>query len=421
MTTIADLLQAATIARQQGRAADERCLLDRAVVLDPDDANVQNLLGLRALADGDLDCAVVNFTRAIDLDPAEPSLLLNLATAQRRLGDTGAEKQSLQRALALDQLQFMGQLRIAELLEREGALSAAARHWSAVVQLAAGIPSPPPLVLEAAARGQRFLAEHNAAFAVALDQEIGADISGDPKSKRFRVCVDAMLGRRKIYRNECAGIHYPFLPAEEFFDRSLFPWLADIESKTAAIRREALSLLANGSEALRPYVRLEPGTPVNKWTTLDHSLEWGACFLWEYGTRNDVVCDLCPETVAALAALPQNNIPGKAPSAFFSILRAGARIPPHTGVTNTRAIIHLPLVVPRDCGFRVGGETRSWIEGEAFAFDDTIEHEAWNDSDEQRIVLIFDVWNPHLSQAEQRLLTNLFQVADREIVSPKAG
>jgi aspartyl/asparaginyl beta-hydroxylase (cupin superfamily) len=130
--------------------------------------------------------------------------------------------------------------------------------------------------------------------------------------------------------------------------------------------------------------------------------------------RNEEVCALCPETAAALAAVPQNHIPGRAPTAFFSILRPGAHIPPHTGVTNTRAIIHLPLVVPDDCWFRVGGETRLWREGEAFAFDDTIEHEAHNGSGEPRIVLIFDVWNPHLSEDEQEFLATFLEIAANE-------
>lgn len=415
------LLRNAAAAKQQGRAADERALLDRAVALDPASAHAQNARGLRALADGDHARAVTAFEAAAAADPTEPSLLLNLAMAQRGLGDAAGERRSLQRALDLDQLQFIGQLRMAELLEREGEASAAARHWSAVVQLAAGIDNPPRLVVDAAARGNRFLADHAAAFATALEREIGGDLTDDPATRRFRACIDTMVGRRKIYRNECAGIHYPFLPAEEFFDRALFPWFAQIEARTPAIRREALALLDGGADAIRPYVRLDPGSPVNKWTALDQSLEWSACFLWEYGVRNDAVCARCPETVAALAALPQNHIPGKAPSAFFSILRPGARIPPHTGVTNTRTIIHLPLVVPEQCGFRVGGETRPWVEGEAFGFDDTIEHEAWNGSDRQRIVLIFDVWNPYLSAEEQGLLTKLFQVSDRESVSPKAG
>lgn len=79
-------------------------------------------------------------------------------------------------------------------------------------------------------------------------------------------------------------------------------------------------------------------------------------------------------------------------------------------MTNSRAIIHLPLIVPDGCAFRVGGETRQWKEGEAFAFDDTIEHEAWNRSEKPRVVLIFDVWNPHLSPAEQALLSRMFEI-----------
>jgi len=99
---------------------------------------------------------------------------------------------------------------------------------------------------------------------------------------------------------------------------------------------------------------------------------------------------------------------------FFSILKAGKRIPPHTGVTNIRSIVHLGLIVPQGCGFRVGGEVREWREGEAFVFDDTIEHEAWNDSDEDRAVLILDCWNPHLSPAEQDMILKMFAISEAQ-------
>ena len=85
-----------------------------------------------------------------------------------------------------------------------------------------------------------------------------------------------------------------------------------------------------------------------------------------------------------------------------------------TGVTNTRTIIHLPLIVPPGCAFRVGGETREWREGEAFAFDDTIEHEAWNKSQQDRAVLILDVWNPYLSEHEHEMIRRLFAVAEEQ-------
>ncbi|MCP1470038.1 aspartyl/asparaginyl beta-hydroxylase (cupin superfamily) [Sphingobium sp. OAS761] len=171
-------------------------------------------------------------------------------------------------------------------------------------------------------------------------------------------------------------------------------------------------MLEKAGASVRPYVQQDAGTPQNKWTALDGTLDWGAAFLWEYGERNETVCAACPATAAALETLPGMHIPGRAPSAFFSLLKAKSRIPAHTGVTNTRAIIHLPLIVPPGCGFRVGGETRSWQEGVAFAFDDTIDHEAWNDSDHLRVILIFDVWNPHLSLEEQELLKQFYGMAD---------
>ncbi len=88
----------------------------------------------------------------------------------------------------------------------------------------------------------------------------------------------------------------------------------------------------------------------------------------------------------------------------FSILDAKTRIPPHTGVANTRLIVHVPLIVPPGCGFRVGVVQRGWEVGKAFVFDDTMEHEAWNDSDLPRAVLILDIWNPRLSEAERELV-----------------
>ncbi len=96
---------------------------------------------------------------------------------------------------------------------------------------------------------------------------------------------------------------------------------------------------------------------------------------------------------------------GRAPTAFFSILDANTDIPAHVGVTNTRCTVHVPLIIPPDCGFRVGSTTREWVPGQAWVFDDTINHEAWNRSDTPRAILIFDVWNPLLSAAERDLIT----------------
>ncbi|MFM9481388.1 aspartyl/asparaginyl beta-hydroxylase domain-containing protein, partial [Streptomyces scabiei] len=83
-----------------------------------------------------------------------------------------------------------------------------------------------------------------------------------------------------------------------------------------------------------------------------------------------------------------------APNLMFSRLRPQTHIPPHHGMTNTRLVVHLPLIVPEGCWFRVGNDTRPWIEGQAWVFDDSILHEAMNPTAQDRVILMWDVWNP---------------------------
>jgi aspartyl/asparaginyl beta-hydroxylase (cupin superfamily) len=86
---------------------------------------------------------------------------------------------------------------------------------------------------------------------------------------------------------------------------------------------------------------------------------------------------------------------------LFSRLLPGAHIPPHFGTGNHRITVHLPLIVPGDCEIRVGGTRHAWREGELFAFDDSFEHEAWNRSSEERVVLIFEAHHPDLRPEER--------------------
>jgi aspartyl/asparaginyl beta-hydroxylase (cupin superfamily) len=96
---------------------------------------------------------------------------------------------------------------------------------------------------------------------------------------------------------------------------------------------------------------------------------------------------------------------------MFSMLAPRTHIPPHTGVANTRLVCHLPLIVPPDCGFRCGATSCEWHIGKAFVFDDTIEHEAWNDSDELRVVLIVDLWPPALDEVDREMVSTIIGAA----------
>ena len=410
---VAALLVDAERARRNGHRADAERLFGQVVEHEPANAAALNALGLMALEATDTSTAITYFAAAAAADPDAAPLWMNLAKTQRVAGDDAGERHSLHRALDTDQRHFMAVLRLAELHERLGETAAAVQRWDNVLAMARSMPDRPAALDDVLQQGAAFVARHQAAFGETIDTALSAARSDlDARDRRrFDACIDTMLGRRGIYANTCAGLHYPFLPADEFFDVGHFPWFAQIEAGTGAIRAELEAMLAGG-EGFEPYVSMGPGAPSGKWTPLDRSNDWSAYHLWRHGAPIAEACARCPETAAALAAVPQAQMPARAPTAFFSILKPRTRIPAHTGVTNVRTIVHLPLIVPPGCGFRVGGETRAWEEGRAFAFDDTIEHEAWNDSNELRAVLIFDVWNPHLSDAERAMISLFYTAAD---------
>lgn len=377
---------------------------------------------MAALRVGDFAAAAVQFAAAAAADPAAVALWRNLAHAHRELGNEEAERAAIDSGLKADRSDFVLWLRKAQLHQRLGEDAEALAAWSGVLQLSPALPETNADLSRQLADGAALVAR----LRTRLDHSVTTSLApalakAEPTARRRATAfIDSVAGRRAIYRNECAGLYYPFLPADEYFDDHHFPWFAELGARTPAIRQELEALLADGgSGALRPYVRLDEGSPQNKWSALDHNLDWGACFLWEYGIPNQPMLDRCPATAAALSVVPTADIPGRTPNVFFSLLRPHTRIPAHTGVSNTRAIIHLPLIVPPGCGFRVGGEVRQWQEGIPFAFDDTIDHEAWNDSDTVRAVLIFDVWNPHLTVEEQQLIMHYYEAADASGLNPE--
>lgn len=341
---------------------------------------------------------------------------MNLAKAQRLARNDEAERAALEQALAIDQLHLMALIRLAELHERLGELGSATDRWSLVLALCSKMPNASQELRAMMLHAEQFVAGRKDALATATQKGLGILLAtaSERDRRRTAAAVDIMLGQRTVFANQCHGFFYPFLPADEFFDRTHFPWLADLEAATAEIREELQAILASPDPGLAPYIDMPPGTPENLWSELDKSPNWSALHLWRDGERINEICARAPRAAALVETLPLARIPGRAPAVFFSILKAGKRIPPHTGVTNIRSIVHLPLIVPPGCGFRVGGETREWREGQAFVFDDTIEHEAWNDSDLDRAVLILDCWNPHLSETEQAMILKIFAISESQ-------
>ena len=371
---------------------------------------------MEALERHDLAAAERHFEAATRSDPSAVALWLNLAKARRLQGSDTGERAALESALETDQRNLNAHIRLAELHERRGEIADATTRWAGVAAMAQEHLGAGQELRAFFDHARAFVAERAQGLADALAAGLEADLeAASPRDRRrLSAAVEVMLGRRRVFTNECFGMHYPFLPADEYFDREHFSWLPELEAETAVIRAELIELLGSRDPGLSPYVTMPPGTPENKWTGLNNNAAWSALHLWRDGARVEEACARAPRTAQIVEKLPLAGIPGRAPTVFFSILQAGKHIPPHTGVTNTRAIIHLPLIVPPGCSFRVGGETRDWREGEAFAFDDTIEHEAWNKSDQDRAILILDCWNPHLSEHEREMICRMFTLADAQ-------
>lgn len=342
--------------------------------------------------------------QAVKIDSTIPILWLNLAAALRSLKRPAEEWVALTRLLELEPRNLRAQLQKASLVEMKGdSRAAAAAYRSALQSIPPGADMPPSLrpVLEHA---NSVVEANNRALEVFLEQrmqELRSRHAAAP-SERFEQCLAILLQKRRIYRQQPTFMYFPQLPEIEFFDRGLFPWLDTLEAATADIREELVKVLEDGAAALEPYVSHSRGLSVEqKWQNLNESRRWGVYFLWHEGVPDREHLARCPKTARALEAWPRWDVPGSGPTAVFSILEARTRIPPHHGVNNTRLIVHLPLIVPEGCGFRVGGSSRAWEPGKAFVFDDTIEHEAWNEGDLSRVVLILDVWNPLVTEVER--------------------
>lgn len=380
------------------------------------DAASLNAAGLRALNQGQASQAVVLLRRAVTIDAASPLLWYNLANAHLAADDLPAHDKSLDEALTLDPYFGHALLAKGHLLEETGDAIGAIAYYQRL--LAAIDPASPmgPGFTAGVAHARQVIADSNTALEVALEQALGdrLDAESPQATERFRHAIEIGLGRRRIFHPQPLVLAYPYLPAVQFFDRALFPWLSQLEAATPVIRAELQALLAESQAGFAPYVAYPAGVPVNQWAALNHSDAWAARFLTQHGIPQTDTRARCPQTAALLDTLPLFDCPGRGPVAFFSLLKPHTHIPPHTGATNIRTIVHLPLIVPPQCGFRVGNDSRPWVEGEAFAFDDTIEHEAMNGSDQLRAVLIVDVWNPYLSATERDLLRDYVAVLDAQ-------
>jgi aspartate beta-hydroxylase len=377
-----------------------------------------NQQGMTALQRGDAAAAVAAFSAAVAADPAAAILHYNLANAHAMAGNAAAQLAALDAALDRDPYMAHALLARGAAHEQQGRMADALADYTRLLAAVDPREQVGPGFAAGLAHARAMVDDNARQLGERLEAALGAEIAAAPPAAaaRFRHALDVQLGRRRLYQHQPLVLNYPYLPPIQYFDRALFPWLDRLEAATPVIRAELQALLAAGGAGFAPYVQYPAGAPVNQWAALNHNDAWAARFLWQHGVRDEAMCALCPQTAAVLESLPLLDLPGRGPVAFFSLLKPGAHIPPHTGATNIRSIIHLPLIVPVEgdltCTFRVGNETRPWVEGEAWVFDDTIEHEAMNPTGALRAILIIDAWNPFIPEAERALIRHWVRELD---------
>jgi hypothetical protein len=347
------------------------------------------------------------FAEVTQTGRAGAQVWLLLAAACRETDDPSAEETALDNLLILEPRLLRGHLMKGDCRARAGDDHGALNFYESARLIALGQQVPNDLLPDLR-RAEEWVAH----FKVRLSEEREASlaargVSREGRSARFQKSLDILSGEKRIFVQEPTGYYFPELPQIQFYDPTIFDWVPAIESAAGEIREELERLLAAGTEGFRPYLRRDPNRPRLDDNRLLDDSDWSALFFCENGSQFEEAIARCPKTWEAVQAAPLPRI-SNSPTIMFSLLRAGARIAPHTGTHNARLICHLPLIVPPRCGFRVGNEVRQWEEGKLLIFDDTIEHEAWNDSDRDRVVLIFDIWRPELSDQERREVAILF-------------
>jgi hypothetical protein len=374
---------------------------------DPATAELERIAraGIDALGRGDAASARRAFAQIAAAGRANVQIWLWLAQSCDMLDDRPAARQALARVLEADPANPYALVMHGELMTRDGDDRAAVGWYQQALAVTAGVQGLPPDLIERLQRAEAARAAAAERFAA----QLRAGIAGvaDAAGPRFAEALAILAGQKRPFLQQPTSFYFPGLPQTAFFDPADFPWAAALEAAFPAILAEAAAVLADRA-GMAPYVQADPARP-KPWMDLLDDPRWSAFHLLKGGAPVAANAARCPATMAALAAPPIPVIAGRSPMALFSILAPGTHIKPHHGLLNTRLIVHLPLVVPPDCRLRVGNHVRSVEAGKLMIFDDSIEHEAWNDSDRVRVVLLFEIWRPELTAAERTALTAMYE------------
>jgi hypothetical protein len=362
--------------------------------------------GIGALQSGDFAAARDAFEKVVASGTASAQAWLFFAQACEGLDDRERGLGAIEQVLTLDSGNPFALLMKGDIFARNGDDHAAVSFYRMGIRRASELQQLPGDLGERLQRAEAAVAAAELRFEKQLHQVL-SERGIDAVPQRFAEALDIASGKQPVYLQQPTSFYFPGLPQAAWYPRDMFPWVAELETAVPAMRTEIERVLAD-EQGLEPYVQ-EDSDRASRGHSLLNDVRWSAFHLWKAGKRVEENARRCRLTMRLLELLPIPRIKGRSPMALISILRPGTHIPPHNGMLNTRLICHIPLVVPPGCRLRVGAETREVVEGKAMIFDDSFEHEAWNDGDSVRAVLLFEIWRPEISEEEKVVLTAMFE------------
>lgn len=434
-----DRLTAAAELLRSGRLAQADAAYVALLEASPRCAPAAHALARLAFRRGDTAGAMQLLRQAAAGDGADPIVTIDLAVALAGQGDAEEAVRSLEAAVEQQPGHFEAWLLLGNLREELGQNGAALAAWYRAVTGAqrSGLwideRSTPPRLLSAVTqaiarirdgRRELFLGSYDdlrQRHGAAALQRVDRAIAG-----YLRETAD---GSSPDPRQRPRFLYFPGLPPGPYHDPMAQPWAPHLVAAFQDIRAEALAVLHEPAGDLQPFVETRPGDRMNDFVAgSGERPAWDAFFFYRHGQRFDAHHRRCPKTSATLESIELCRIDGQAPEICFSVMAPGTHILPHYGTTNTRLVMHLPLLVPAGCALNVidAGE-HAWIEGQPMMFDDTFQHEAWNRSALPRVVLLMDCWSPYLTPVEKDALrafvgvVNGLRLASRQAEGGTAG
>lgn len=364
-----------------------------------------------AIQHGNFESAKQHLIALIESTGPEISVLQALAFTYSRLKETSKCIEVLDNALLLEPNNLTVLVMKGDLYWDQGDKRLANRCYTMALGIAKMVSDLPSDLVDVTNR----IAKRSEKITADLEKHIHSQLKledfSEDEVKRFRQSLELMNGSKQIYPQKPRAYYFPELPVKQFYERKEFNWASRVEEATDEICAELNALIKNNAP-FEPYIKSTEQGPTAKVNPLLDKSDWSAFFLIKDGEIVENNAAKCPVTMDVIKNIPLPEVKGRGPMVLFSMLKSHTKIAPHHGFLNTRLICHLPLVVPNNCGLRVGNEIRNWKRGELVVFDDSIEHEAWNNSDQDRVVLIFDIWRPELSQQEREWVSTLLETID---------